>query len=175
MQINALRKELSALFSRTQPDRTPAVRRSSRDEWLYATDILMLISAAEQERLPAELSRAGWEYTQENSWILLRKDAPEPPEGWYTGGFGPEAACCASLLDRHPDGRVSDAGAAQRSLIKAGEEGGKAYEAACRTLHREWAERLRRKEPLPSLSRGYFEKEKEKETCCLSISDTRNS
>ena len=51
---------------------------------------------------------------------------------------------------------IGDAAAAQRALIKAGEEGGKAYENACQKLHREWAERLRRKEPLPALSLRYF-------------------
>lgn len=175
MRINALRKELASLFSLTQPKRTPSLRRSGRSEWLYATDILMLISAAEREQVLAGLTDAGWEYTQENGWILLRKNAPEPPDGWYTGSFGPEAACCASLLDRHAEGRTADAGETQRALIKAGEEGGAAYEAACRALHREWADRLRRKDPLPFVSRRYFEKEKEKETCCLSTSDTRNS
>ena len=82
--------------------------------------------------------------------------AGEPPEDWYEGNFGPEAACCLSLLERHAGTACGAPEAVQRTLIKAGEEGGKAYETACAELHREWAERLRRGEPLPAVSRRYF-------------------
>ena len=156
MRINALRKELTALLNKRPLHRTPAIRRSGQDEWLYATDIPALLSAEETASLREELDAAGWENTQDRGWILLRKEAAEPPEGWYEGTFGPEAACCASLLDRHPGSPESNARAAERLLIKAGEEGPGAYEKACRTLHRQWAERLRRGEPLPSVSRRYF-------------------
>jgi hypothetical protein len=41
-------------------------------------------------------------------------------------------------------------------LIRAGEEGERAYEAACRQLHGEWAERLREKQKLPEVSVLFF-------------------
>ena len=67
-----------------------------------------------------------------------------------------ESALRMSLLKRHAQDAVSDPEAVQRLLIKAGEEGEGFYEAACARLHREWAARLRRKEPLPAVSRRYF-------------------
>ena len=155
MRINALRRELSEKLTAVPTDRPPAVRRSRRDEWLYATDIKLLLSGKAMESLLNELAAEGWEWTEEQGWLLLRKPAEEPPDGWYDGAFGPEAACCASLLDRHPS-KGSEAETAQRMLIKAGEEGDNAYEAACRQLHQEWAEQLRRGDPLPVLSRKYF-------------------
>ena len=158
MRINALRRELSEKLTAVPTDRPPAVRRSRRDEWLYATDIKLLLSGKAMESLLNELAAEGWEWTEEQGWLLLRKPAEEPPDGWYDGAFGPEAACCASLLDRHPGRPGSAAERAQRALIKAGEEGEKAYEAACACLHREWAERLRCGEPLPALSSRYFGK-----------------
>ena len=155
MVRNALRMELAALLAAPEGYRNPALRRSLRAEWLYAADLLALYGG----NIPAELLRclaeAGWESAPDGGWLQLRKPAPEPPAGWYGGPFGPEAACCLSLLKRHLpcDG---DPEPAQRTLIKAGEEGPAAYEAACAALHREWADRLRKGEPLPEISLRYF-------------------
>ena len=156
MQSNALRKELTALITVRSMMRQPAIRRSSREEWLYATDVILLLSREERDLLQRELTADGWEYTEEHGWMLLRKTAEEPPENWYNGSFGSEAGSCASLLDRHKDKTGQHAETVQRILIKAGEEGDRAYESACRALHREWAERLRRGEQLPAVSRKYF-------------------
>ncbi len=158
MRINGLRKELTGILTSRPLSRPPAVRRSSRREWLYSTDILFLLERVERDSLIKELTLAGWECQEENSWLQMRKEATEPPEDWYDGPFGPEAGCCSSLLDRHPERTVSIDGSAQRALIKAGEEGVNAYETACLQLHREWAENLRRGEPLPYISRRYFGK-----------------
>ena len=154
MQINALRKELISLIS-LPVDRPPAIRRSARENWLYATDLPGICSEAELETVLEKLADAGWEHVQETGWLLLRKTAAEPPEGWYSGAFGPEAACCLSLIERHQN-RKSNAEPAQRMLIKAGEKGYKAYETACAILHRDWASRLRTKDPLPAVNRRYF-------------------
>ena len=156
MRINALRKELADLLGSCPADRTPALRRSLREEWLYSTDIPALISPDRLRLLRDELSRAGWECAEEGGRLELRKPAGEPPEGWFEGTFGPEAACCLSLLERHAGDAGADPEAAERLMIKAGEEGEKALESACGKLHREWAERLRKREPLPAISRGYF-------------------
>ena len=156
MQINALRRELTVLLSGVPLSRPAALRRSGHEEWLYATDLPALCDGKVKESLMQRLREAGWEYGEEPGWILLRKTAEEPPEGWYGGLFGPEAACCLSLLKRHVQDTGSDPEAVQRLLIKAGEEGEGFYEAACARLHRDWAARLRRKEPLPAVSRRYF-------------------
>ena len=124
---------------------------------LMMTGLLpVLLSRSDLDHFLADLAAAGWEYREEQDWILLRKSADDPPKEWFTGSFGPEAACCGSLLKRHT-GLPQDAPeAAQRMLIKAGEEGEKAYEAVCASLHRDWAGRLRQGKPLPALSLKYF-------------------
>ena len=156
MRINGLRKELSALLALSGAQRKPALRRSLREDWLYATDLPGLCSGDIPEELRERLDAAGWENFLDGDWLQLRKPAADPPEDWYEGAFGPEAACCLSLLKRHAGSAGGNPETAQRALIKAGEEGGEAYEAACAGLHRKWAERLRRGEPLPALSRRYF-------------------
>ena len=159
MLNNAFRKELTILLDACSACRPPALRRSKSAEWLYATDIPVLLSEQKKEQLKSVLMGAGWEYSEENGWILLRKDAEEPPEGWYSGRFGPEAACCRSIQERHQGRTGHAANAAQRLLIKAGEEGEEAYEEACLALHRQWAEKLRKRQPVPVLSLRYFGRE----------------
>ena len=156
MQINAFRKELSAILASRQTDRPPVLRRSRQEEWIYVTDIPALVSDGVKCQLKDELKAAGWENTETDGWLFLRKHAEDPPEGWYAGAFGPEAACCFSVLNRHPHMNGTEAETAQRMLIKAGEEGEKAYERACSALHREWAECLRQGKPLPAVSLKYF-------------------
>lgn len=160
MKINALRRELNSLTAGEGEGRKPAVRRSLREEWLYAAD---LPEAASGERLKAlceRLAEAGWESETEGGWTQVRKAVSDPPEDWFDGPFGPEAGCCASLLERHagrekePDNRIAFC------LIRAAEEGPEAYEAACRQLHGEWAERLRKKQKLPAVSALFFQEEK---------------
>lgn len=155
MVRNAMRLELTALLA-APSYRTPAIRRSMKAEWLYATDYPVLCCGVPEKTAEA-LTGAGWEYIQDGNWLLLRKPSPEPPENWYAEKtFGPEARCCLSLLERHSARTEEAAETAQRILIKAGEEGGKAYEEACKTLHREWAARLRQGKQLPAVSRRYF-------------------
>ena len=158
MRINALRRELVSLFEDIPSERPPALRRSLKDEWLYAADLPAVFAEGWGETLGAKLKEAGWETLEEDGWVQLRKNAAEPPEGWYGGTFGPEAGCCLSLLARHAADAQSDPDPAQRMLIKAGEQGRDAYEAACAALHRDWAARLRQRRPLPPVSRRYFGK-----------------
>ena len=156
MLRNGLRKELEVLLASSSGSRKPVLRRSYEKAWLYATDLPEVLDGSIPETLGEALNSAKWEYLQEGSWIMLRTASPEPPENWYGGAFGPEAACCRSLLERNSD--LSDAlpDDTERILIKAGEEGEAAYEAACACLHREWAERLRLRESLPAISCRYF-------------------
>jgi len=156
MVRNALRKELTEILALLPEGRKPALRRSLREEWLYAADVPVISGGDVPAALRKALTGADWEYLQEGDWLQLRKPAYEPPEGWYAGPFGPEAACCLSLLDRHPARSDEPADPVQRKLIKAGEEGKKAYEETCAALHREWAERLRQGRPLPGISSHYF-------------------
>lgn len=156
MNRNALREELAALLTVPEALRPPVIRRSLKKEWLYAADLSMLYGGKLPDSAAERLSAAGWEVAFEENWLQLRKAAPEPPENWYAGPFGPEAGCCASLLRRHPGG--GDPAPETADLIRAAEEGPEAYEAACAQIHRSWAEKLRRGESLPAISVRYFEK-----------------
>ncbi len=153
--MNAFRKELALLAETPDTKRPPVLRRSLRDEWLYATDLPGLCGEEETERFLSDVRAAGWEALQEEGWIQLRKRTAEPPEGWYDGAFGPEAKCCLSLLRRQRD-RHGEEDWITLTLLKAAEEGEKAYENACFALHRAWAGKLRRKEGLPDVSPLYF-------------------
>ena len=62
MLNNAFRKELIILLGACAAVRPPALRRSKRAEWLYATDIPVLLSECTKEQLESALQGAGWEY-----------------------------------------------------------------------------------------------------------------
>ena len=153
MRMNALRKELQELMRILQTERPPVIRRSLSENWLYATDLPGLCDRENLDFFLKRIMDTGWDFTEEKGWILMRKPSGEPPEGWYDGQFGPEARCCLSLLDRHEKQANGEPETIQIMLIKAGEEGEKKYEAACAGIHRNWAERLRRGDALPGISR----------------------
>ena len=52
MRINALRKELAALLDDSGARRKPALRRSLREDWLYATDYPVLCSGGMPDKTP---------------------------------------------------------------------------------------------------------------------------
>ena len=161
MTRNAFRKELTALLSSMPCDRPPVIRRSLHDAWLYATDLPILFDGTVPDEAGRSLKALGWEYAPEREWLQLRKEAPEPPEDWFTGLFGKEAACCLSLLDRHdadraPEDPDEETVNLRYRLIKAGEEGPEAYERLCGAIHGEWAARLRQHRALPLISRTFF-------------------
>ena len=154
--MNALRTELAALLRDTETERKPALRRSLREDYLYAADLPVCAAREATEGFLQRAEKNGWKYERDGGWLLLDKDADEPPEGWFAGVFGEEAAACASLLRRNSG--KAPAGNEIRLLIKAGEEDEKAYEEACRRLHMNWAERLRRREALPAVNLKYLER-----------------
>lgn len=158
--MNAWRQELAELL-RAAPGRRPAaLRRSLREDWLYATDLPAVTEEAALAAFRAQAAERGWRLEQQQGWLLLKPVFPGAPENGYTGPFGPEAGSCLSLMRRHPDAGNTET-AAERAvilLVKAGEEGPEAYEAACAALHREWAERLRKGQSLPKLEECFFRK-----------------
>ncbi len=156
MVLNEMRKELASVLAGSGENGAPVIRRSLSEDWLYATYLPVMKNGSIPEPVIRRLTEAGWEFVQDGSWLQLRKSAPEPPENWYSGAFGPEAGCCLSLMERHPADEGESSETAQRMLIKAGEEGETAYEKACAVLHRKWAERLRKGEALPDINRRYF-------------------
>ena len=154
--MNVWRKELSDILRGLPCIRTAALRRSLTDEWLYATDLPSVCDRKTLSEGICRMKAAGWETVEENGWLMLNKPRKEPPDGWFDGLFGKEAACCLSLIKRHPSMRENSTNATERLFIKAGEEGPDAYEAACRKLHQEWAEALREKRSIPQTAPAFF-------------------
>ncbi len=157
--MNAWRKMLRELLENAGAPRPPALRRSGAEEYLYASDLPELLSPEKLNLFLKKAAEASWRGSVEKGWLLLTRDTEEPPEGWFPGPFGREAACCLSLLERRGSGSERDP-AAERMLILSGEEGPEAYEKACAEIHRAWAARLRRKENLPDIDPVYFGKNK---------------
>ena len=156
MVRNALRKELAALLTAPAGNRQPVIRRSLTEAWLYATDLPALFGGNLPHGVLSALKATGWAFLEENGWLLLKKTAKEPPAGWYDGTFGPEAACCLSLLRRHGQRIPDPERRTERMLVKAGEEGSDAYERACKTIHAEWAVLLRKGRMIPDMDPGFF-------------------
>ena len=62
------------------------------------------------------------------------------------------------MTETNPENR-KDGTREKRLLIKADEEGREAFEKACRVLHREIAEALRKGDPLPDIPTDYLKEE----------------
>ncbi len=154
--MNKLRSEILEILRMTPASRPAALRRSIWEGSLYATDLPQAANCGNTDRFCAQAEAAGWKTERTDQWIFLDRIPPEPPEGWFSGPFGPEAACCASLLLRHADEARGNGENACRRLIKSGEESAEAYENVCRELHREWSAALRQGEALPAIHIKYF-------------------
>ena len=152
--LNELRQELQMMLIGTECVRPPVLRRSLREDFLYATD---LPQAADEDAVRSFIRRAqdsGWHTETEKEWIQLDPCSDKPYDTGFRGPFGAEARSCASLLRRHPDGQPGDR--ERRMLIKAGEEGPEMFEKTCALLHREWASALRKGDKLPGIPNTFF-------------------
>lgn len=147
--VNPWRQELREIMEKIPCSRPPALRRSRKEAYLFASDLPACVSAEACLLFLSQAKNAGWEAEQESGWLNLRKAGICRPAGWFPEGLGGEAACLRALACRH-----TGKGEASREairLMKAREEGPQAWESACRTLHQEWARRLRTGEALPNL------------------------
>ena len=154
--MNKLRLEVQALLSRTETVRPAALRRSLREDCLYATDLPQVTDAESTAAFRRAAEEAGWLTAEENGWIQLDRIPAAPPEDGFPDFPGPEARCCESLLRRHAETEKRDGNREKRMLLKAREEGPEAYDKCCGKLHREWAENLRKREALPEIDLKYF-------------------
>ena len=159
--MNKLREEIRSLLSAADCVRPAALRRSLRDDYLYATDLPQAASAETVAEFRHRAEEAGWRTEESEGWIQLDMIARTDPADVFSGPFGPEAWCCASILRRHPGNRRKGA-REKRMLLKAGEESPETYERVCGILHREWAAALRKGEALPDLTEEYFQEGTEK-------------
>lgn len=137
---------MRSLLAQTGACRAPALRRSQSPEALLATDLPSLVTAEALLAFMAQAENRGWRVWEENGWLLLDHpvEAPNARPRPLTG----EAACCLSLLLRHPDGDAPETDI--RALVKAAEAGSAQVQRLCAAWHRAFAARLRRHEPLPS-------------------------
>ena len=139
----AFRRELLAALPETLP-RPPALRRASSGDALLATD-LPLFAPEAAARLPEALPR--WRFAASpNGWLLA--DPPYDAPDTVTVAFIPgEAGWLLRRLTLHP-GAETDL-PALRALLKAAEQSPAALEHEAGRLHRLWAGRLRKHQPLP--------------------------
>lgn len=144
--LTPLRRELLALLAKTDACRPPALRRSSHPEALLATDLPLLVAEEAAAAFIRAAEARGWRVWAEGGWLLLDHPVEAPPllPRRLTG----EAACCLSLLLRHPGGDAPTASI--RALAKAAEAGDRQVQRLCEAWHRDFAACLRRREPLPS-------------------------
>lgn len=157
---NKLREELLKICGRVKTRRTPAIRRSLRKDYLYATDLPQTAEKQAVADFLRMVCKNGWKASEEDGWIQLDKPVPIPPPGWDSGMKGPEETCCLSILMRHAGRTDPSDGRTERQLVKAGETGAAAYEDTCRSIHAEWAERLRNGQKIPDVDPGFFGGEK---------------
>lgn len=158
--MNKLRSLIVETLKEIKASRPAALRRSAHGRCLYATDLPQVTNPEGIDTFRDRMEKAGWRTEVKESWIELDFTGAVPRDVDFTGPFGKEAECCASLLRRHPEGRTSG-DLEKRKLLKAGECGAKAYEKECLSLHREWAEKLRKGEALPDIHLTFFEGEEE--------------
>ena len=158
MAPNRLREELRKLIAAADTTRPPALRRSRREEWLYATDLPRTADRDQTESFRKQAEEAGWRTEEKDGWIELDLPGALPQDTGFRGPWGEEARACASLLRRHPAGRVPG-DRERRMLTKAAEEGTETFEKTCRLLHREWAAMLRERKGLPELPEKIFREE----------------
>ena len=160
--MSGLRAELREILEGVPCRRPPALRRSFRPDALYTTDFPQIAEENAICILVRQSEAAGWTVASYGGWLHFAKELTSPPEELSGMSFGTEAACCASLLERHAETGENTSGFRTEDnricfrLVKAAEEGPASYEQVCRELHREWAERLRLGRRLPSLSVRWF-------------------
>ena len=129
----------SSCFSCVRP---PALRRSLREDYLYAADLPLCAGPEACGAFLRKAGEAGWEAVREGDWICLRPRALSLSGAWWDSlPAGGEAACLRSLAERHPDLFPSPVPLIR--LLKAREEGERALETVCRELHRDAARLLR--------------------------------
>ncbi len=153
---NELRREIQEKCALVSSRRRPAIRRSMQEQFLYATDLPQIAEDSSVKQFIRMLCAAGWRAELSNGWLQLDKLSLFPPAGWYSGPFGAEAFCCMSILTRHRGQTIPSDGSVERLFIKAAETGPEKYEAACRKVHAEWAERLRMRKHIPDIHPDFF-------------------
>ena len=148
------REELMQLMGESGYRRLPALRRSSKEMWLFATDYPQAADNQSVQRLLDMLREVGWKAELDAGWVFIDRfpvyEASEE-QPFRT----PEACCCLSLIKRNLNKMPSD-GSIERKILKALEEGKDAYDRICTDVHAQWAALLRQHKDLPDIDQRFF-------------------
>ena len=69
--MNELRQEMMQLLSGTESSRPAALRRSLREDFLYATDLPQVTGDSDVAAFRRKAEECGWRTAEEDGWILL--------------------------------------------------------------------------------------------------------
>lgn len=163
--LTALREQVQSILYEIPAKRKPALRRSDLADALFATDLPLVAERSAVETFCARIGQLGFRVWLYNGWLVL--DGPVPvPQTHLPSALAGECGCCISLLLRHPDAEPADAYI--REVVKAADAGRQPFERLCASMHRTFAERLRKHERLPGglipyLCYAYHEQIKEED------------
>ena len=145
--MTALRRDLLMLLQQMPCNRTPTLRRCRSDQALLATNLPFIAAPEAVAAFREACGTLGWTVTESGGWLLLDHPVP-PPEASVPGTLSGECGCLFSLLQRHPADDAPCSGDI-RMIAKACEDSPGSVRRVCEEMHRQWAVRLRRHEPLP--------------------------
>ena len=145
--ITQLRRDLLAFLRDIPCSRTPTLRRCRHDGALLATNLPFIAQPDDVRRFADACRLRGWTVSESDGWLLL-DHAVTPPDSPIPDTLSGEVGCLISLLIRHPQDHAP-CDDAIRALAKACEESPAVTDRLCAALHDDWAQRLRKREPLP--------------------------
>ena len=152
------REDLLRIMETAGYRRFPSLRRSNREDSLFATDYPQAAEEPSVRLFICKAKNAGWHIVSDNGWLHLDRTAVIE-----AADFPPiqtdQSACCLSMLYRNRFPILSD-GTAERMILKALEEGTEAYNTACKKLHSAWAVSLRNHTGIPAVDPEFFGKGK---------------
>ena len=149
--LSAARAEIAELLADVRTSRKPSLRRASSDDWLLACDLPLCASAEETAIWTEKACEQHWRVGRTpEGWLLLDRPDLLPTSDVLPASPKGETGALISLLLRHASGAQPEL-ALIRGLAKAAEAGEASLERQCEILHRSFAEKLRRREPLPAL------------------------
>ena len=68
--------------------RPPALRRSRREDWLYATDLPRTAERDQTEAFRKQAEKAGWRTEEKNGWIEMDLPGALPQDPGFRGPLG---------------------------------------------------------------------------------------
>ena len=151
--LTALRQHVQAVLYAVPAKRKPALRRSDAPDALFATDLPLIAEADVVRTFISDMEKQGWTVRERNGWLTLDAAILVPD---YVIPMAPagECGCCISLLLRHREGMPAEDFI--RAVVKAADAGRLPFERFCVQMHGDFADRLRKHQPLPGALLPYL-------------------